>query len=218
MLLRSMRPQTFLQFGAGVLLLVLYVTLLVFVLRPHVTPEYRAYYIDRTSSDWNPVRYPASFEEGIRFTNPGFPEFVQLMYGFSFHEPWGRWTDARRSPVSDRPVAGIVFREPLSGPVCVDVNARPAQPNESVTVALGNEEKNVVFSRSEFADYFIEFSLTRPANAIEFRFRGRIRSAHEENPKDQDIRRLGLAIVSLRFFPYKCGSVQEKAAQRLSQN
>ena len=42
--------------------------------------------------------YKASLAEGIDFTRPDAPTFVQNILGLSGHEPWGRWSDANEAP------------------------------------------------------------------------------------------------------------------------
>lgn len=40
------------------------------------------------------ARYDAALADGIDFTRPIFPSFVQDVHGLSGAEPWGRWSDA----------------------------------------------------------------------------------------------------------------------------
>ena len=76
-----------------VLLLGVELTAVYAVLHPKVSPEYKAYYIDRTTSDWRPPHYRASPDQGIAFLREGWPDFVSSTAGFSRFEEWGRWTD-----------------------------------------------------------------------------------------------------------------------------
>src|ERR1700676_1730791 len=100
---------------------VFYCAILLLALNPRVSEEYRAYYIERITMEWKPVRYAARLEDGIAFSAPGLPVFVRNLSGFSFREGWGRWTDANHGPT-----ARIVFADSLDGSVCLDLKARPA--------------------------------------------------------------------------------------------
>jgi len=55
------------------LLLSVYAAALFAVLHPHVSPAYKAFYIDHTSLDWNPARYPGSPEQGMISAVMGCP-------------------------------------------------------------------------------------------------------------------------------------------------
>jgi hypothetical protein len=65
---------------------------------PSVSEEYRAYYIDRTITDWKFPQYQATEEEGIDFYRLGWPNFIRFTAGISYREAWGRWADARLAP------------------------------------------------------------------------------------------------------------------------
>ena len=197
------------QLLASIVLFGFHIFVLFCVFRPRVTAEYRAYYIDRTSDDWEPFRYPASPEQGMILSATGLPTFVRSMHGFSFREPWGRWTDAEHAP------SRIVFQEALSGRICVDLQARPAgsQLGKSIIVALGDKQKPLSLQEPNFAEYYIDFVEDKPADILEFLFSNpvpRENMVHRLNP---DSRRLGLAIVSLRVLRGSCPTAQGKPGQ-----
>src|ERR1700761_550832 len=91
------------------------------VLHPRVSPEYRAYYIDRVTDDWNPPHYAATPESGIVFGKEGWPDFVRSSVGFSHREDWGRWTDSglQRTPA-------LRMTREFSGPLCIQLTAHPS--------------------------------------------------------------------------------------------
>src|SRR5690348_15186793 len=86
------------------------------VVHPRVDPEYRAYYIDRSTMDWNPAHYPATPEQGIDFAHAGWPDFVRNGYGFSYREMEGRWTDAAMLQTPR-----LSLSRSFSGPMCVEL-------------------------------------------------------------------------------------------------
>jgi len=104
------------------------------VLHPHVSPEYRAYYIDHTTNDWNPPHYAATPEQGIDFAHAGWPDFVRNGYGFSYREAEGRWTDGG---VLQTP--RIELNRQFSGPLCIELRLRPAyaELNHQLGIAMG---------------------------------------------------------------------------------
>jgi hypothetical protein len=178
-----------------------YCAILLLALNPRVSEEYRAYYIERVSTEWKPVRYAAMLEEGIAFGAPGLPVFVRNLSGFSFREVWGRWTDANHGPT-----ARIFFADSLDGLLCLDLKARPANSMKGklITVALGDQQKEIILRGSDFSDYFVEFFETRPAETLEFRFPGTVPPENTVDLSNPDTRRLGLAMVNLRLFRGSC--------------
>lgn len=188
-----------------ILLVSCYCVLLLFVIHPKVNAEYRAYYIERTSVDWNPPRYSATPEQGINFAASGLPTFVRYLYGFSFREPWGRWTDADHGRT-----AGIVLKTTLSAPVCVNFRTLPAdwQKNKSLIVALDHQEKTVPFVSPDYYDYYVDFPEIKDADTLEFRLSNQFRTYKSQHPWDP--RKLGIAMVYLRFLRGSCIDAQRQ--------
>jgi hypothetical protein len=181
---------------SGVYLVVAYM-----VCRPKVSPEYRAYYIERISSDWkNGPRYAAQPEQGIVFGTEGLPTFVKYIYGFSAHQAWGRWTDGNLGKK-----AGVVLDQGLSGSVCLEIRAIPAtsQLNKGITVTFGDQMKKVVLNSPRFDNYFLDFFEPNAADIVEFRF-------PDTPPPIPDGRRLGLGMEYLRLFRENCISAQKQ--------
>ncbi len=171
------------------------------VLHPHVSADYRAYYIDRTASDWNPPHYPAAPEQGIVFSRPGWPEFVRNGSGFSFREQDGRWTDAEVAKVPT-----IFMNEQFSGPLCVELTLipAPAERGHKLQVALGSNVGEIALSNPGWATYYVNFHDATPADTLQFRFDGRVPRMEDVAPGTRDWRRLGIDVSSLRIFHSAC--------------
>ena len=151
-----------LALAAGLAALYLWTASLIF--RPDVSEEYRAYFIDRSTTDWRPPKYPATPAEGMDFARKGLPSFVVRTYGISAHEKWGRWTDAR---LSRR--AGIMLETPLSGNICLGLEfaTAPPQAGKPVRIRIGTQERTIVPPDAGVRWYYVAVSLDRPAHAIE---------------------------------------------------
>jgi hypothetical protein len=187
----------------------LYLIVAYLVCTPKLSPEYKAYYLERTSLDWkNGPRYAAQPEQGILFGKEGLPGFVKYIYGFSGHQSWGRWTDGKFGQN-----AGIVLEQGLRGSVCLNVRLLPAtsQLNKEITVVFGDQSKKVVFSNGEFEDYFVDFFEHNPADVIEFKL-------SDMPPAIPDGRRLGLGMAYLRLFRESCTTIRRRLGSGASGN
>ena len=175
------------------------------VLHPHVSPDYRAYYIDRTLSDWNPSHYPATPEQGIVFAREGWPEFVRNASGFSLRQNDGRWTDAATVQAPT-----IFMNQQFSGPICVELTLVPAltERGHKLEVALGSNVGEIMLSNPGFATYYVSFDDAGPADTLQFRFDGRIPRLEDVAPGSRDVRRLGIDLSFLRILPSRCSQVQ----------
>ena len=145
-------------------LILLYGWIIVLVYSPNVAEEYRAYYIDRTTSDWRPLRYSATLDDGIDFSREGWPSFVEKAFGISHPEPWGRWTDARLARS-----ARIVLSKPLAGPICIAIKFAPSdnQMGKPVLVRVGKMELKIVPDTSGAQWYRLDFAVLEPQSTIE---------------------------------------------------
>ena len=83
------------QYGLSAGLVLLYCGAVWIVLHPNVSPQYQAYYIDKTSHCFH--NKPASqlnFMGKIRFgNNRPAQNYTTLLQGWSWQEPWGTWSD-----------------------------------------------------------------------------------------------------------------------------
>ncbi|HEY1731764.1 MAG TPA: hypothetical protein VGG15_08435 [Terriglobales bacterium] len=173
------------------------------VLHPRVSPEYRAFFIDRSTVEWNPPRYHASPEQGIDFMREGWPDFVSGVYGFSSFEPWGRWSDANLL-ASPR----IVLNRQFSGSLCIEMVAQPAytEYGKQVQVAFGQNISDITLSDSDFATYSLNFPDASPADTLEFHFPNKIARLNDVVRASADARRLGIRLRSLRILPHQCSA------------
>lgn len=199
-----------LRFALAGVLVLLYLAVLFLVLHPKVSKEYRTYFIEQTSSEWKPARYAATPEQGILLGKNGLPDFVDYIYGFSSRESWGRWTDARRNAT-----AGLVLRDGLTGQVCVLMKAQPAnsQSGKLIRIKFGDQEQKIALSSRGFSEYALDFFEKKPADKLEFQFYAAVPPENVFDRTNSDVRRLGLALMYIRFIPRSCRSVQEGLAK-----
>jgi hypothetical protein len=171
------------------------------ILHPHVSRRYRAYFIDRTSSDWAITQYHSTPEEGIVLSRAGLPDFVDYSYGISVAENWGRWTD---TSLGLR--AGFQLKESFSGPVCVafEAGVTPAMLGRQVVLEFGDQRKPMVFGRNELHPYAVDFDLDKPADSFEFLF-----PDHMPPASEADGRQLGIGLARVRILSHACAASRE---------
>ena len=186
---------------AIVVLLTIYVVAGMAVLRPKVSPEYRAFFIDHNTSDWEPVRYAGTPEEGFEFSRPGLPDWVESLRGFSWREPAGRWTDAELSRIP-----GIVFDRKFNGPLCLGFTASAALPQMGKTfgVTFGNKSQTVAIDPRLSAQYQLDFPDVQGAYYLNFILPRHLPRWGSVDPRNGDPRRLGLQLSDLRITPGSC--------------
>lgn len=185
-----------------------YVVALFAVLHPRVSPAYKAYYIDQTSLDWQPVRYPGTPQEGITFSRKGVPQWVESTRGLSVRDDWGRWTDEDMGDV-----AALTLTRPLSGTLCVDFTARavPWVVGQPFVVRMGAETQTMRVAAPELTEYRAQFTNVTPANQLDILLPPRLPRVTDASPKSYDRRRLGLNLATLRIVPGYCNSVEMDA-------
>jgi len=171
------------------------------VLHPRVSPNYRAYYIDRKTDDWEPPHYSATPEQGIVFARSGWPQFVRNSSGFADPGSDGRWTDADRAQVPT-----LFMNQSFQGPLCIEMKLQPspAERGHRIQIALGPEARDLWLSDPAPAEYRVSFDPIQPANALQFRFDGPIPRVEDVTPGIHDSRRLGLQIFTLRILSLSC--------------
>ena len=177
------------------------------VFHPHVSPAYQAFYIDGTQSDWITNHYVATPEQGMEFKRWGLPNWVAATFGLAVHEGWGRWTDGdvARTPA-------IVFAQPLTGPRCVEfeAGAAPWLKGKNFSVRMDGESQTLRFAGPEPHTYRAGFSLTQPAERLEFLMPGNLPRLSEMEKRSLDNRRVGLGLVRLRILPGTCSTSVEE--------
>ncbi len=184
-----------------ILLLSLELYALYAVLRPRVSAEYRAYYIDHVTSDWHEPRYLATPQQGISFGKEGWPMFVESSEGFAMPEGWGRWTDAALTPT-----AKIKMNTKFSGPLCIQFAAHPSDPElgQTLQLALGDNVADIKLSQSDYAVYQANFDHANPADTLTFDLSTVPPPINDLYPTSADGRRLGLALFWLKILPGTC--------------
>jgi hypothetical protein len=183
-------------------LVALHLAALFALLHPNVSREYRAHYMERTSTDWHVQHYPSTPEEGIDLARPGWPDFVEYSYGISKVVGEGRWTDTQLGLRS-----GFQLKRSFSGPACVVLNATPLDSArvQDVTLAFGDQTKKISFAQSrEFQPYEVDFNLTRPASRLELRFPKPLPRVDRNNP-----RQFGVELNKVQIFSQSCSELSE---------
>lgn len=136
----------------------------------------------------------ASFEDGIRFSDAAFPDFVANVTGFSVPEPWGRWTVG--------PQASITFSRPLPEDFELVVVATAYKENvgERILVTCGNVTQPMTLQAQMgkgFDTRRLPFKLAAPADKIEIS----IPKPTVPPPETGDSRPLGIAVRSITIVP-----------------
>ena len=110
---------------AVVALVALHLTALFALLHPKVSREYRAFYMDRVSSDWHAKHYESTPEQGIDFSTVGWPDFVEYSFGISKVEDlWPLDRYAARAPGWVR-IQPLIQRAGLCRDKCETVGKYP---------------------------------------------------------------------------------------------
>src|SRR5579862_3035268 len=182
---------------AIVCLIAPYFLVLLAVLHPKVSAAYKSFYIRRTAAEWNPAHYPGELQDGILFGRDGLPKWVDSLYGFSFREPWGRWTDDTYGPV-----AGLLLAQPVYGPFCIDLTAKPSHAmSKSFVVRLGKQSQTVQVIPGDPANYRLQFEGAQWANRLEFIMPKNLPPETDFDPKSADTRRVGMLMVFVKMTP-----------------
>ncbi len=178
-----------------------YVAALAAVLHPHVSPQYKDYFIDRTSTDYEPSHYDSTPEEGMLFSRPGLPQWVSGTHGFSIREPQGRWTDEALGSS-----AGLTFSREFSGDICVATSfqAVPWLTGRAIPVRFGNQEQVLKPIAGGPFTYDLQFHDLRAADHLDILLPPDLPSVAEHEHDSSDTRRLGISISSLKILPGQC--------------
>lgn len=126
----------------------------------------------------------------ITFADKTLAPGVVEMQGFSYHEDWGRWTDA-----SVAPVATIRFAQPLPESFSLVIKGQTVEKHPVAVVRVGRFEREFYIER--FGDeVYIDVTNSEGADFIE------IAPLEAVSPKSLDIngdtRKLGIGLIELR--------------------
>lgn len=154
-------------------------------LSPKQIMEKSGYYADQLGP-----RYSANLQEGIVFTRPGWPAFIQTVSGFSALEPWGRWSE--ESP-------RLVFTSPLPQTFTLIMTAQAFGPNvdKPAKILIGTQEYEIKLGGSA-SEVRIQVNLMgQITDTISFL------PSKPISPRalgiNSDKRKLGIGFVSLRL-------------------
>ncbi|WP_460096899.1 DUF7024 domain-containing protein [Pseudomonas sp. S3_C01] len=154
-------------------------------LSPKQIMEKSGYYADHLGP-----RYSANLQEGIVFTRPGWPAFIQTVSGFSSPEPWGRWSEGNPR---------LVFTSPLPQTFTLIMTAQAFGPNveKPAKVLIGTREYEVKLEGAA-SEVRIQVDLMgQTTDTISFL------PSKPISPRalgiNSDKRKLGIGFVSLRF-------------------
>lgn len=195
--------KSILFWSAIVALVAVYVLALVAVLHPHVSPAYRAYFIDRTSDDYNSVVYDTTPEQGIIFSRAGLPEWVRSTHGFSGRDGWGRWTDENLGTT-----ARLTFNQRFDGDVCVDTTIRaiPWVVGDTITLRMGQSEQPLRIQSEEATEYRVQLTGLQGAEQLDFVLPPKLPAVIQRWQSSKDWRRVGINVANLKLVPGKCSS------------
>jgi uncharacterized protein DUF7024 len=193
-----------LQISAIVVLVVLHAYVFWAVLHPQVSAEYRAYYIDHSSSDFNAEHYPGTPKAGLIFSREGLPSWVSYTRGLSVREPWGRWTDNNLASK-----AVVTFTRGITGDACVALTATavPWLVGKTVPMHLGNEARDVQIAAGD-GEYQVQFGGLNDANELALILPSTLPRVSDVAPGSSDTRKLGLMLKTLRILPGSCQRTQ----------
>jgi phosphoglycerol transferase len=171
------------------------------VLHPKVSAAYRSYYIERTTSDFDPKRYPGTPEEGMLFSKHGLPDWVASVQGFTTRDTDGRWTDAE---MPDPP--GITFATSFNGSLCLVLRVHSVPPlnGKEMRIYLGDQSAAVRLVSGEFTEYRVPFTQVRNAKRLSLVLPGTIPRIGDLVPRSIDSRRLGIDVAELQIIPGTC--------------
>ncbi len=128
--------------------------------------------------------------DGIDFSQPKYPKFVEDVSGVSFPEPTGRWTDGATTLISLSKALPRRFRLEIVG------GAYGANVNVPITVKIGLTKRLFRFQEGASTEQRVtlEFSTLRRGSLIE------IRVPYPTIPPN-DNRMVGLMLAHLRILP-----------------
>ena len=196
--------KTALQWTAIVVLLAVYAMAGWAVLHPHVSPDYRAYFIDRVTTDYAPQHYASTPEEGMEFRHSGLPSWVAATRGFDEREAGGgRWTDANLHALP-----GLIFSRGFSGDSCVELKVYtiPWLGGREIAVRFGNQEQAFKASAGGPATYDLQFHDLQAADRLEILLPSDLPPVAERERGSTDTRRLGISVHNLRILPGQCAA------------
>ena len=139
--------------------------------------------------------YESSLPDGIAFSRPGYPRFIQSTSGISRQELWGRWTNANTGKTR------LIFKEDLPGDFVLELTAHSYGPNADAPtqILIGKQVRELLIARDKPSVYRITFDGLIHERVIEIRPPYPI-APNQINPQSTDGRKLGLGLVELKII------------------
>ncbi len=148
-----------------------------------------------TTAQQKETVYESTLSQGFDFKRPGIPSFIKELKGISFHEAWGRWTDANSSSV-----ATLVFKNPLPSNFDLEIQANGIGGNVGVPVKIQIGEVTSSFVVKNWPDqsiYIMKFENIKD-DSIKFTPPSPFNPA--KGNSSQDTRKLGIGLISLKVI------------------
>lgn len=154
------------------------------------------YFLIKTTYDPDPIRYDSLPSEGIIFSTPGYPKFIEKTSGLSRVEKWGRWTNQNYGPCI------FTFKNPLPQKFILELTAVAFGPNNNAPtkIKIGGIESSVLINKPTPTNYILELTNPSSLNTVEI-IPPFPTSPFEVDPKNKDGRKLGIGLYTLKIVP-----------------
>ena len=133
------------------------------------------------------------FVQGIDFSKDLYPDFLKDVSGVSGQESWGRWTDANLGSS-----AKFYFKKPLPRNFILELHVPAIGPNVGARIVVRVDGIEKTFVMGKTAIYTLAFKTDGTADTIEI-IPPHLFIPHEIDPQNIDMRKLGIALVSLKI-------------------
>ena len=152
------------------------------------------YFLIKITHDPDPIRYDSLLSDGIIFSTPGYPKFIEKASGVSQAEKWGRWTNENYGPCI------FTFKTPLPKKFNLELTAVPFGPNNNAPtiIKIGDIESSVLINKSTQTKYTLEITNPSLSNTLEI-IPPFPTSPFEIDPKNKDGRKLGIGLYTLKI-------------------
>lgn len=143
----------------------------------------------------NGVRYDAKLQEGMSFKKEGYASFLENIEGVSYHEEFGRWSDADLNKT-----VTLTFKENLPKKFKFEITAQAHEqsPDKKVTLQIGSKQVEFIASAKKPQKYTFDFEniidekiikITPPSPYVP-----------TEEMEGSDIRKKGLLIIDMKII------------------
>ncbi len=153
------------------------------------------YFAIKSTYEPSSITYDSSLSEGIIFSTPGYPKFIEKTSGLSIVEKWGRWTNQNYGPCI------FTFKTPLPQKFILELTAVAFGPNNSAPtkIKIGNIESSILINEPTPKKYTLELSNPNNSKTLEI-IPPFPTSPFEIDPKSKDGRKLGIGLYFLKII------------------